>query len=223
MARWLAPRLRGPQHWVLVDQDPVLITRAAADLPAEARDGLPVTAETRVLDVTTLRDDDLRDDLGAELVTASALLDVLTACEIDALARACTGAGVPALFTLTVSGQVRLEPSEPRDVAMAAAFDDHQRRTVDGRRLLGPDAGDAVQDAFVRLGADVHMAPSPWHLGVDDVELAAEWLHGWVAAACEQEPGLVRHAEAYLARRLASAEAGELRVSVGHTDLLAIP
>ena len=37
-------------------------------------------------------------------MTASALLDVLTREEIDTLAAACVGAGVPALLTLSVSG-----------------------------------------------------------------------------------------------------------------------
>lgn len=42
-------------------------------------------------------------------------------------------------------------------------------------------------------------------------------------AACEQRPDLADRAEPYLRRRLAEAAAGELRVVVGHTDLLALP
>ena len=53
--------------------------------------------------------------------------------------------------------------------------------------------------------------------------LAAEWLRGWVAAACEQEPALASEAGAYQDRRLAQAAAGELRVTVGHADLLVLP
>ena len=51
----------------------------------------------------------------------------------------------------------------------------------------------------------------------------AEWLEGWIAAACEQEPALAAEAGAYRERRLAQAAAGELAVRVGHVDLLVLP
>ena len=86
-------------------------------------------------------------------MTASALLDLLTADEVDALADACVAAGCPALLTLSVTGSVGFFPSEPLDAVFAAAFDAHQRRTVDGRRLLGPDAGAAAESAFDRGAA----------------------------------------------------------------------
>jgi SAM-dependent methyltransferase len=224
MARWLAPRMPGPQHWVLVDRDTDLLAHARERLPATARDGSRVTADTRVLDIGTLTADDLAGpDLQPDLVTASALLDVLTADEVDAIAAACVGAGCAALLTLSVTGQVRLEPSEPRDLAFGAAFDAHQQRPVDGRRLLGPTAAAAAEAAFTRRGAHVRSRASPWRLGLDDVDLAVAWLHGWVAAAVAQDPDLARHADAYLARRIEAAERGRLRVAVGHLDLLALP
>ena len=65
--------------------------------------------------------------------------------------------------------------------------------------------------------------PSPWQLDAAHAGLAAEWLRGWVAAACEQEPALAAEAGAYEDRRLAQAAAGELRVTVDHADLLVLP
>ena len=53
--------------------------------------------------------------------------------------------------------------------------------------------------------------------------LAAEWLAGWVGAACEQEPELAAEAGAYARRRLAQAAAGQLAVTVDHPDLLVLP
>ena len=122
-----------------------------------------------------------------------------------------------------VVGQVRLEPAEARDVPMAAAFDAHQQRVVDGRRLLGPSAPDVAERAFARRGAHVVSRVSPWQLGLDDVDLVVAWLHGWVSAAVAQDPDLARHADAYLNRRLDAAEQGRLRVHVGHLDLLTLP
>jgi hypothetical protein len=65
--------------------------------------------------------------------------------------------------------------------------------------------------------------PSPWRLGPEDAALTEEWLRGWVGAACEQRPELAARAESYLHSRLAACAAGELRVVVHHSDVLALP
>ncbi len=76
MARWLAPRLAGPQHWVMYDRDADLLAHARAQMPPVAADGAAVTVETRQSDITRLEHGELA---GASLITASALLDMLTA------------------------------------------------------------------------------------------------------------------------------------------------
>jgi SAM-dependent methyltransferase len=216
MSRWLAPLLPGPQHWVLHDQDPELLALAAARMPARAGDGSPVTAQTRTGDLTALTAADLA---GVSLVTGSALLDLLTAEEIDRLARLCAGNGCAVLFALSVLGRVELTPEHPLDAAVSGAFNAHQRREVGGRRLLGPDAVALARDAFTRCGAQVEVRSSPWRLGPAEAALTGQWLRGWVAAAGEQRPDL--DVEDYLASRLAEAGAGRLAVVVHHGDVLA--
>ena len=162
MGRWLAPLLDGPQHWVLHDRDPDLLHVAADDPAPASADGSPVTVETRLGDLSGLDPGALA---GASLVTASALLDMLTLDELDHLVRTCVGAGCPALVTLSVTGDVRLSPGDPLDGELRDAFNDHQRRTTGGRTLLGPDAVRAAARAFVRLGSRVEVQPSPWRLG----------------------------------------------------------
>lgn len=229
MGRWLAPRLPGRQTWVLHDRDPRLLEIAAAGLPGTAADGAPVTARTEQGDLADLRAAHLA---GTSLITASALLDLLTVDELDALADACVAAGCPALLTLSVTGGARLAPSDPLDAVFAAAFDAHQRRTEGsdslspgggGRRLLGPDAGAVAVAAFDRRGATVLTRPSPWLLDATHADLVEEWLRGWIDAACAQQPQLEAHAPGYLHRRLEALAAGELRVTVGHLDVLALP
>lgn len=229
MGRWLAPRLPGPQRWVLHDRDAALLARAEAGLPATAADGTPVTARVEQGDLTDL---DAAQLAGTSLVAASALLDLLTAEEVDALADACTAAGCPALLTLSVTGSVGFFPAEPLDSVFGAAFDAHQRRTVESesgsRRLLGPDAGAAAEHAFAKCGAVTEVRSSPWRLGPgwagrEWAELTEEWLRGWIAAACDQRPQLQEHAAGYLGRRLDALSAGRLRVTVGHLDVLALP
>jgi hypothetical protein len=197
MGRWLAPRLPHPQHWIVHDRDADLLALAEANPPAG------VTVEARRSDITRLTPEDLE---GASAVVASALLDMLTADELAGMLRPC--AGLPTLLAMTVTGHVALDPPDPLDGHIVAAFNDHQRR--DGR--LGPDAVAAV-------GGEVTARPSPWRL--KSGALLDAWLDGWLRAAGEQEPGA--DGEAYAERRLEQAAAGELTVTVGHADLLVLP
>jgi hypothetical protein len=205
MCRWLAPQLPGRQRWVVHDRDPGLLELAVATGPAA------VTVEARRSDITHMTP---RDLAGASLVTASALLDLLTAEELLWMLRVCTGR--PMLLTMTVVGRVILNPADPLDARIGAAFNAHQRRGG----LLGPDA---VATAVKELGAEVLVRPSPWRLDAPHADLMAEWFDGWVAAACEQEPTLAGDVGAYRERRLAQAAAGELAVTVDHADLLVLP
>jgi methyltransferase family protein len=205
MGRWLAPRLPGPQHWVVHDRDADLLALAVADPPVSA------TIEARQCDITRLTADDLGE---ADVVTASALLDLLTADELARMLAAC--ADRPLLLALTVVGRVTLTPAEPLDALIGLAFNAHQRR--DGR--LGPEA---VAAAVAQLRGEILVRPSPWRLAAADADLTAAWLDGWVAAACEQEPALTAAARAYHDRRLAQAATGALAVTVDHADVLVLP
>jgi hypothetical protein len=210
MGRWLAPRLPGRQHWVVHDRDAELLERALAAPPGSAS----VTVEARRSDITRLTPDDLA---GASLITASALLDLLTGDELVRMLRACTGR--PMLLALTVTGRVTLMPADPLDARIGAAFNAHQRRG----RLLGPDAVGAAVEELRGTGAEVLVRPSPWRLDAVHADLSAEWFEGWVAAACEREPALAADARAYRDRRLAQAAAEELAITVDHADLLVLP
>lgn len=208
MARWLAPRLPGPQRWIMQDRDADLL--GMLDVPG-------VVVPT-VGDVTELTAADLAE---TSLVTTSALLDILTQAEVDDIVTACVDARCPALFALSVTGIVQLTPSDPLDAYVSSAFNAHQRRVAGERALLGPDAVDRTVDAFSSRGAVVFTQPSPWRLDVTDVQLAVAWLNGWVAAAAEQQPSLP--VDDYLELRLAQCAAGRLQVTVQHSDLLALP
>ena len=219
MGRWLAPQLPGPQHWVLYDRDPDLLIHAEAETAGTtAADGAPVTVETRQHDITRLSPADLD---GAALITASALLDMLTADEVERVVASCAEARCPALLTLSVIGRVELTPADPLDAEIEAAFNAHQRRTVGGRTLLGPDAVEATIEAFGRHGADVLVRSSPWRLGPDQADLTCEWLQGWLDAAYEQRQDLSGSTAAYASRRLTEATEGRLGAVVEHHDLLA--
>jgi SAM-dependent methyltransferase len=207
--RWLAPRLPAPerQHWLLVDHDPDLLARGPVQATAVRAD---VTDLTRVL----------ADVGGADLVTAAALLDLLDPAQVTAIVEAVLAARVPALFSLSVTGEVALNPPDPQDGPLAAAFDAHQRR--DGR--LGPDAGALTGGLFAGHGWSVHRADTAWRLESGrDGELIGAWLDGRAEAALEHRPELAADAAGWLSRRTAQVVAGQLEVVVGHLDVLALP
>ncbi|MFE1168371.1 SAM-dependent methyltransferase [Nocardiopsis sp. NPDC058789] len=212
--RWLAPRLPGAQRWTLYDVDPGLLSLAGAYLPAASEDGSPVSARMCLRDVGTITARDLAE---IDLVTGSALLDLLTYAELERIVRAVTEAGCAALFTLSVAGRVELFPGDRDDLALTEAFNAHQRRG--GRR--GPEAADTAEWEFAAHGYRTLSRPSPWRLGPERVPLVRSWLRGWAEAALEQDPGAA--VGGYLERRFGQCERGELGVIVHHTDLLALP
>lgn len=219
MGRWLAPRLRGPQSWVLHDGNTDLVAAAKG---SDIRDacGEAVSVVPRIHELGDLVASDLA---GASLVTATTLLDVLTREELVAIVDACVAARAPVLFTLSVTGRVELSPPDPSDRVLEAAFNDHQRRSTDGRVLLGPDAVAVAAELFGAAGWRVRTAATPWRLAHDDSLLAAEWLAGWIGAAVEQRPAVREWAYEAERRRLGQLASGELRVAVHHADLLAWP
>ncbi|NNC13609.1 SAM-dependent methyltransferase [Planctomonas sp. JC2975] len=219
MTRWLAPRLPGPQRWVLHDGDAGILSHV--ELRSVADDaGRPVEAELSVEELAQLTPWELE---GASAVTASAVLDVVTWSEGERIVAACVTAGAPALFSLTVTGEVRLYPADPVDTVIRDAFNAHQRRVSGGLRLLGPDAVPAMAELFAASGWRIRRAPTPWRLGPDDPLLIHQWLDGWVDAAIDQRPALTGVAEDYRRRRRAAVAAGSLRVIVSHEDVLAWP
>lgn len=220
MLRWLAPQLDSAQHWVMYDRDDDLLAEVEARNVVLGAHAAAVTIEVRPRDITRLEPDDLGT---ASLVTASALLDMFTADELDRFVTSCARAQCPVLLTLSVVGHVELSPADELDEAFQQAFNAHQRRFTDGRQLLGPDAASMAGAAFTALGADVTVSSSPWHLGPEERALTAAWLEGWVGAAVEQEPALGTDSAAYVRARMEQVEAGELTVRVDHHDLLVLP
>lgn len=219
MTRWLAPRLAGPQEWILHDGDAGILKHVALDAVADGG-GSPIRVGTIVETLEALRADSFA---GAALVTASALLDVVTRDEAVRIVAACIETATPALFCLSVTGRVRLDPPDAADEEFGQAFNDHQRRDAGGRRMLGPDAVPLVVALFEQAGWQVRRAPTPWRLGAAEPELIAGWLEGWIGAAVDQRPELEPGARVYLARRRAQLAAGALRITVSHEDVLAWP
>jgi hypothetical protein len=220
MMRWLAPLLPGPQTWVLHDWNATLIDRATNGFVPLDREGRPVSIRTRGEELAHL-DPDALDD--GSLVTASALLDVLTSKEVRVVIDACVAVGCPVMLSLSVTGEVRLDPRDPRDDVFAASFNAHQERRVSGRRLVGPTGVALAQRLFLDAGWNVRSASTFWRLGDHDPLLLERWFDGWCDAALEQRADLEVYGADYRALRSSQSRRGALSAVVEHTDLLAWP
>lgn len=211
--RYLSARLPLPQEWLLVDRDPVLLAQA----PSERAD---IRIETRQMELGAL--DDSAIFAGRHLVTASALLDLVSEAWLQRLARCCREAGAVALFALTYNGRSSCSPAEPEDETIRDLMNRHQRQSDKGfGRAAGPDAVDYAERAFGAAGYHVRREHSDWVLPPEAREMQRQLMEGWAEAALEVAPDRAAMIGRWLAQRLAHVEAQRSRVRVGHEDLAA--
>lgn len=232
--RYLAPRLGGVQRWRFVDNDGALLA-AALDATAgwaeargarcERRDsGLSVWAADLECEVTC-EQRDLRTlgslQLPAEgLVTAAALLDLVSDAWLTELALGCAAARAAVCFALTYDGRSQCAPIEPEDALILELFNRHQRSDKTFGRALGPDAVRAVGSAFRAGGYQIAKAPSDWHVGSAHTTMQQALLDGWLGAAAELAPERYEELARWHASRTDHLTAGTSTLTVGHVDLV---
>ena len=214
--RYLTRRLPPVQHWRLVDRDRTLLARIrkptmwaiVASVHLQPRDLADLEANADVFK-------------GASLVTASALLDLVSAAWIDALAERCRSSRAAALFALTYDGRIACTPADRDDETVRDLVNRHQRTDKGFGSALGPDAAGAAEQAFASRGFTVERERSDWTLEGGDAELQRQLIDGWAAAAATMQPAETTAIEAWRQRRLAFAAAAQSTIVVGHEDLAA--
>ena len=217
LAEFLSPG-HGGQHrlqWLLVDHDSALLALAAAALKATHQ------VEIRAVDLA-FAFEPAADDIcaGRDLVTASALLDLVSEPWLRALAGKCRGARAVVLFALTYNGDWRCTPREPEDDAVRKLVNRHQRTDKGFGPALGPDGPEAAARTFAALGYEVRRERSDWVLEADARDLQAQLIEGWAEAAAAIAPDRAGSLQSWKARRLAHLAAGRSRLVVGHEDLV---
>jgi hypothetical protein len=216
-ARALAPVIAGAQAWVLVDSDPALI--AAQDTSFAGWEGREWRRSGLALDLADGWA--ALDALALDGVTCSALLDLASLAWLARLADWLAARRLPFLAALSVDGRRLWAPAAPEDAAIGAAFRRHQQRD----KGLGPALGGAAAVALAGLLRDrsfvVTMAASDWRLGPGP--LLAALVRGEAEAAAVAMPGDAALFATWRDRRLGQVAAGALGLTVGHSDLLALP
>lgn len=235
--RELAPRLGGVQRWTLVDHDPRLLAAVPGTMASWCRtqslsviagdgglrfEGPGLAVEVEMLARDLAQPFDAASFGRHRLITASALLDLVSARWIDGLARCAREAEAALLFALSVDGRVEWQPAVPGDEEIHRLFASHQHRDKGFGPALG---GDAVAHAAARLSAlgyEVAQAASDWHVdgadGARSMAMLRAMIEGAAAAAREQDPA-VTSVEGWMVLRLERIARTTLRV--GHRDLLA--
>ena len=213
--RYLAPRLPTPQRWLVVDRDPALLAKVRAPIAS-------CEIETRAAELGALDDPSLF--AGRDLVTASALLDLVSDSWLARLAARCRAAGAAVLFALNYDGRSHCAPIEPEDAEILTLFNRHQRQSDKGfGPASGPDATDNAAKHFADAGYRVLRESSNWFLAPDARELQRQLIEGWAEASEEIAPDRAPMIRAWLARRLAHVNAGRSHIIVCHEDLAAWP
>jgi len=235
--RYLAARLPSPQRWLAVDRSATLLTElrermsswGAARGCVARTDGevcvirgvrFECDVETRRMDLGGLDRPEIF--AGRHLVTASALLDLVSAQWLRTLAAHCRAEGASALFTITYNGRFSCSPAEPEDSVVRDLMNQHQKTDKGlGGPAAGPDAAECAERCFAEAGYLVERAPSDWTLEPTEPDVQRMLVDGWAQAASEMAPDRASTITNWRARRLAHVDAGRSRLIVGHDDLAA--
>ncbi|MBU2955576.1 glycosyltransferase family 4 protein [Marinobacter sp. F3R08] len=216
-ARYLVPVLQVPQTWLALDQDAVLLREARLGV---AR--LDVPFETCAVQLTTGNMEQLLPPEIA-LITASALIDLVSEPWLSALSQAAVRRRSAMLIALSYAGQFEVSPGHSDDDLVQDLVNQHQHGDKGTGAALGPDAPGVLKKLLTAEGYRVELAESPWILSEGDQVLARMLMRGWVDAAIEQSPGNRHQLTRWLDTRSRQLLAGQLTIMVRHLDLLALP
>ena len=214
--RAVAPHLPARQSWRLVDNDLGLLLRAsAADPPA----GVQIT--TTPIDLA--RDLEAALDGPVHLVTASALLDLVSTAWLERFVTETAARRLPVWAALSYDGRATLTPADPLDAAIIAAVNRHQLTEKGFGQALGPDAAAAAVKAFGAAGYTVLQGRSDWQLAPGDKAIQLDIVGGWSGAVRETGDLPLSELIGWLTRRRDLIAAGRSAITVGHLDFFARP
>lgn len=236
--RYLAPRLGGDQQWLLVDRDLSLLAALpqgiarwamaegygfATDDENFAVRGTGFSARIRCLQLDLAADFHRLPLAGVDLVTASALLDLVSGDWLGRLADACRGAGSAALFALTYDGRVQWVPPDGDDGLLRALLNRHQHTDKGFGPALGPRAAATARSLFTALGFRTEEETTDWRFGTGDQTIQSRLIDDWSTAAMETAPSDAPRIADWRQRRLRHVARAASCLTVGHADLLALP
>jgi len=212
--RALAPRFPAEQNWRLADNDLSLLARASAMArPA----GVTLTA----IPIDLNHDLEAALDGPIDLVTTSALLDLVSEDWLERLAVETQARSIPIYAALSYDGRIDISPSHPFDAEIITAVNAHQRRDKGFGPALGPMVARTAVARFEALGCSVVQGAADWVIGASDRKFQMEIFSGWAGAARETGDLALSDTVEWLTFRRDAVAAGRSSVRVGHVDFFA--
>ncbi len=235
--RFLMNRLPPRQRWLAVDRDAGLLAEVPVRVAAYGRaqgheteesssscriagDGIECAVDTRQMDLGELDDPSIFE--GRHLVTASALLDLVSERWLRALAAHCRAAGAVLLMSLTYNGLSVASPTVEDDELIRELLNRHQRRNKGlGGPAAGPDATEVAERCLKEAGYVVRRETTNWTIEPAAEAFQRELIEGWTEAALEASPHMAPRIARWRERRLGHLDGGRSWIVVGHDDLAA--
>lgn len=214
--RGIGPHLPPQQSWRLVDNDLGLLAKASAL-------GRPPHLTVISKPVDLVRDLELALQGPLDLITASALLDLVSAEWLDRLIVEAAARRLPVYAALTYDGRATPEPGCVLDIEILAGFNAHQRTDKGFGPALGPSAAARAIERFEQLGYAVVQGRSDWVFGPDDRTIQDQLFAGWAEVAALTTALSSDAIERWLAQRRGHLAEGRSRLRVGHVDFFARP
>ena len=236
--RWLAPRLGAGQQWTLVDNDAALLATARRSLGnwasaagyrlSDDDDDIAIAGagfecSVRLVELDLASGLEALDLPASGLVTASALLDLVSADWLESLVSRIATSRSSALFALSFDGRVAFEPAMAEDAMIVSLLNRHQLTDKGFGPALGPDAWCTAARLFEASGFDVRVAESDWQCDANDGAMLQTLIDGWVDCAVSMVPDSGRALRNWRRQRLNQVGRRDIRVVVGHRDLVAVP
>lgn len=216
--RYLARRLpRANQQWTLLDHDAQLLEQAKRSIHAGDLGPLSIDVRYQQIDLADFASYPQQVDL----ITASALLDLVSQAWINALVAYAQRHKAAVLVALSYDGRINFDPVLADDQSVRDWVNQHQRGPKDMGSALGPDAGEYARQAFIKGGYTVQTTDTDWQLSADQMALQRATITGWHQAALAIAPDQAERLDNWLEQR--TQRLNQTILTVGHCDFLALP
>ena len=215
--RYLLPRLPHITDWTIVDHDAGLLDEARRTLgpPAQARGVILRTIPMDLADINALPLE------RGTLITASALLDLVSADWLRVFADLCREADAHLLAVLNYDGRIVCNPPHRDDNWIRDLVNTHQRTDKGFGPALGPTAVGEAEASFGNY--EKRVSASAWRLGPDAAALQEQLVDGWAEAGRGIASGEASRVEQWRLHRRDHIAARRSWIVVGHLDLAVFP
>jgi hypothetical protein len=233
--RYLAPHLGHRQQWTLVDNDSRLLGTVQNVLEKWAsQKQISFTSSNEQICIESasfsanvncqLNNIDHQMSAlefhSADLVTASALLDLTSAAWLDELAIQCLKYNCAALFALNYNGHIRWAPEFSSDEIVTDRLNQHQLQDKGFGPALGPKAVAYLARCLENGNRRLLTVDSNWNLTVNQSELQQVLINDWASATLTlglKDQSIITQ---WQQARMSSIKQRKSALTVGHSDIL---